>query len=122
MIEVVERRIYIIRGRKVMLDADLAELYQVEPFNLNKAVKRNLERFPAEFMFQLTKEEFENLRSQSGISRWGGRRYLPYVFTEHGVAMLAAVLKSQLGVRMSILIVQAFVKLRELLESVFDDE
>jgi hypothetical protein len=116
-IELIERRIYLIRGQKVMLDSDLSELYQVTTGNLNLAVRRNLDRFPEDFMFQLTKEEFENLRLQfaSSSSGYGGRRYLPYAFTEHGVAMLSSVLNSDRAVQMNILIIRAFVKLRELL-------
>jgi len=114
-IELIERRIYLIRGHKVMLDADLAELYQVTTGNLNKAVNRNRDRFPEDFMFRLTAGETENLRFQFGSSRWGGRRYLPYAFTEHGVAMLSSVLNSPRAVQMNILIIRAFVKLREML-------
>jgi len=115
-VEIIERRIYLIRGQKVMLDADLAELYQVETFNLNKAVKRNLDRFPQDFMFQLTKEEATSLTFQIGISKQGrgGRRYLPYAFTEHGVAMLSSVLNSARAVQMNILIIRAFIKLRDM--------
>jgi len=93
----IQSMIYEIRGQKVMFDNDLAALYEVETFNLNKAVKRNIGRFPSDFMFQLTKEEWENLIFQFGISnkQRGGRRFMPYVFTEQGVAMLAAVLNSQ---------------------------
>ena len=97
----VEPRIYSIRGHKVILDSDLAELYQVETSNLNKAVKRNLDRFPSDFMFQLTEEEDEALIFQSGISKpggRGGRRHRPYVFTEQGVAMLSSVLKSKCAI------------------------
>lgn len=114
---IIDRRIYFIRNQKVMLDSDLAELYQVETKALNRAVKRNPDRFPEDFMFQITKEESKNLRFQFGTSssEYGGRRYLPYAFTEHGVAMLSAVLNSERAVRMSILIVRAFVKLREVL-------
>ena len=115
--EVVERRIYLIRGHKVMIDSDLAELYQVATGNLNLAVRRNIERFPHDFMFQLTEEEMEILSLQTAISRWGGRRYLPYAFTEHGVTMLSAVLKSKRAVQMSILVVRAFVRLREMVAS-----
>ena len=116
-VELVERRIYLIRGQKVMLDADLAELYQVETRALIQAVKRNIDRFPEDFMFQLTQEEGESLRSQIVISNVGrgGRRYLPYAFTEHGVGMLSAVLNSDRAVQMSIVIVRAFVRMRELL-------
>lgn len=113
--EVIEKRILLVRGQKVMLDKDLAELYGVETFNLNKAVKRNLDRFPIDFMFQLTNEEFENLIFHFGISRWGGTRKLPYAFTEQGVAMLSSVLKSKKAVQVNIEIMRAFVKLRELL-------
>ncbi|MGA2588300.1 MAG: ORF6N domain-containing protein [Bryobacteraceae bacterium] len=115
--EVIERRIYLIRGQKVMLDSDLAELYQVLTKNLNLAVRRNLDRFPEDFMFQLTQDEFQNLRLQSATSSsgYGGRRYLPYAFTEHGVAMLSSVLSSKQAVQMNIVIIRAFVKLREVL-------
>ncbi|HEX8845196.1 MAG TPA: ORF6N domain-containing protein [Pyrinomonadaceae bacterium] len=119
-VEVIERRIYLIREQKVMLDSDLAALYQVETFNLNKAVKRNIERFPEDFMFQLTGEEAESLRFQIGISKpsgRGGRRYLPYVFTEQGVAMLSSVLNSRRAIEVNIVIMRAFVKLRETLLS-----
>ena len=94
-VEVIEKKIYLIRGQKVMLDSDIAEMYGVETFNLNKAVKRNIDRFPKDFMFQLTKEEAVSLRFQIGISKTegrGGRRYLPYAFTEQGVAMLSVCL------------------------------
>ena len=116
-VEVIERRIYLIRGLKVMIDADLAALYQVLTKNLNKAVARNKERFPEDFMFQLTKEEAESLRFQIGTSNTsrGGRRYLPYVFSEHGVAMLSSVLNSKRAVQMNIVIIRAFIKLREVL-------
>jgi phage regulator Rha-like protein len=118
-VETITRRIYLIRGQKVMLDSDLAELYQVLTKNLNKAVRRNTDRFPADFMFQLTQEEAESLRFQIGTSNEGrgGRRYLPYAFTEHGVAMLSSVLNSKRAVQMNILIIRAFVQLRELLAS-----
>lgn len=107
--------IFLVRGQRVMLDADLAMVYGVETRVLNLAVKRNLSRFPEDFMFQLTKVEYENLRSQLVISRWGGRRYLPNVFTEHGAVMLASVLNSPQAVEASIFVVRAFVKLREFL-------
>ena len=116
-VEVVAAKILVVRGRKVMLDRDLAEMYGVETFNLNKAVKRNLERFPDDFMFRLTKEEFKNLIFQSGISSWGGRRYLPYVFTEQGVAMLSTVLNSDRAIQVNIAIMRAFVKLRQFLSA-----
>jgi len=115
--QLIERRIYLIRGQKVMLDSDLAELYQVETRVLVQAAKRNAQRFPHDFMFQLTAEEAQALRSQTVISNEGrgGRRYLAYAFTEHGVAILSSVLNSERAVQMNILIIRAFVKLRELL-------
>ena len=111
--------IYSIRGKQVMLDSDLASLYQVETKNLNKAVKRNIERFPASFCFQLTEEEVENLRFQIGTSSlsYGGRRYLPYVFTEQGVAMTSAILRSDIAVKVSVEIMEAFVEMRKMLIS-----
>ncbi|MGJ1204679.1 ORF6N domain-containing protein [Sphingobacterium lactis] len=113
----IENLIYTIRGKQVMLDSDLAKLYQVETKNLNKAVKRNIERFPQSFCFKLTEEEAENLRFQIGTSslNYGGRRYLPYVFGEQGVAMLSAVLRSEIAVKVSIEIMNAFVEMRRLL-------
>src|SRR5438105_739769 len=116
-VELIARRIYRIRGQKVMLDSDLAELYQVLTKNLNKAVRRNLDRFPEDFMFQLTPPEAESLRFQFGTSNQGrgGRRYEPYAFTEHGVAMLSSVLNSKRAVQMNILIIRAFVQIRELM-------
>ena len=115
--ELIGQRIYVIRSQKIMLDSDLAELYRVETKALNRAVKRNPARFPADFMFRLTDDEAGSLRCQFGTSNEnrGGRRYLPYVFTEHGVAMLSSVLNSERAVQMNILIVRAFVKLREVL-------
>ena len=111
--------IYTIRGKQVMLDSDLAGLYQVETKNLNKAVKRNIDRFPASFCFQLTEEEVENLRFQIGTSSlsYGGRRYLPYVFTEQGVAMASAILRSDIAVKVSVEIMEAFVEMRRMLIS-----
>ena len=114
-VHVIERRIHLIRGQRVMLDSDLAELYQVETRALVQSVKRNIERFPVDFVFQLTTEEAEAMRSQTVIASKRNIRYQPYAFTEHGVAMLSAVLKSDRAVRMSIFIVRAFVQLRELL-------
>jgi len=113
----IEKCIFLLRGQRVMLDVHLAQLYGVETKNLNKAVKRNLDRFPADFMFQLTLKEIENLRFQFGTSSFGhgGRRYAPYVFTEQGVAMLSSVLKSRQAVRVNIAIMRAFVRLRETL-------
>ena len=118
-VEMIERRIYLIRGTKVMLDSDLADLYQVETKALNRAVRRNLDRFPEDFMFQLARVEADSLRCQTGTSNdgRGGRRYLPYVFTEHGVVMLSSVLNSERAVQMNVLIVRAFVKLREMLST-----
>ncbi len=116
-IERIESSIYVMRGQKIMLDADLAELYQVETKVLVQAVQRNRKRFPDDFMFQLDEAENHSLRSQIVTSNEGrgGRRYLPYAFTEHGVAMLSSVLRSERAVQMNILIIRAFMKLRELL-------
>ena len=116
-LEIIEKKIFIIRGQKVMLDKDLAMLYGVETFNLNKAVKRNLTRFPSDFMFQLTREEFNNLIFQFGISSWGGTRKLPYAFTEQGVAMLSSILRSERAVQVNIQIMRTFVKLREIIST-----
>lgn len=117
--EQIERKIYLIRGHKVMLDSDLAELYEVPTRRLNEQVKRNITRFPADFMFQLTDKEADNLRSQiaTSSSAHGGRRYLPFVFTEQGVAMLSSVLNSERAVQVNIAIMRAFVKLREMIAS-----
>jgi len=111
--------IYPIRGKQVMLDSDLAFLYGVETKNLNKAVKRNIERFPVSFCFQLTEKEAHNLRFQIGTSslNYGGRRYLPYVFTEQGVAMASAILRSDIAVKVSVEIMEAFVEMRRMLIS-----
>ena len=116
-VEVIERRIYSIRGHKVLLDIDLAELYRVETKVFIQAVKRNIDRFPDDFMFQLTKEEFDNLRSQFVTSSWGGRRYLPYAFTEQGVAMLSSVLRCDRAMAVNIEIMRTFVKLREMVST-----
>ena len=116
--EAIERKILLIRGHKVMLSGDLAELYAVEPKTLNQAVKRKKERFPGDFMFRLTKDEFDILRSQSVTSsQWGGTRYPPYAFTEQGVAMLSSVLNSPRAISVNIEIMRAFVRLRQLLAS-----
>jgi len=117
--EVIEKRILWIRGHKVMLDADLAEIYGVPTKRLNEQVKRNSNRFPPDFMFQLNKEETEFLRSHPATSKAGrgGRRYEPFVFTEQGVAMLSSVLNSERAIEVNILIVRAFVKLREMISS-----
>jgi hypothetical protein len=116
-IERITRAILLIRGQKVILDTDLAELYDVETKALNRAVKRNIERFPPDFIFELTKVETERLRCQSGTSKRGGRRYRPYAFTEQGVAMLSSVLHSERAVRVNIEIMRAFVQLRQMLSS-----
>lgn len=132
-VELIERRIYLIRGHKVMIDADLAELYEVPTKRFNEQVRRNPKRFPEDFMFQLTKDEGESLRSQFATSKLGpeslrsqiatskpsrgGRRYWPYAFTEQGVAMLSSVLSSERAIEVNIAIMRTFVKLRQLLES-----
>ena len=118
-VQLIERRIYLIRGQKVMLDFDLAELYGVPTRQLNQQVTRNKKRFPEDFMFRLTKEEAEALRSQFVISNIGrgGRRYLPRAFTEQGVAMLSTVLNSEQAIEVNIAIMRAFVRLRQMLET-----
>jgi hypothetical protein len=112
-LQIIQNKIYDIRGQRVMLDFDLAELYEVETRVLNQAVKRNNKRFPSDFMFQLTNKEFDNLMSQIVISSWGGTRKLPYAFTEHGVTMLASVLRSERAIDINIQIVRAFIALRQ---------
>jgi len=117
-VESIAQRIFVIRGHKVMLSPDLAELYGVEPRALVQAVKRNIDRFPEDFMFQLSKEEFANLKSQIVTSSWGGlRRATPYAFTEQGVAMLSSVLRSKRAIRINVAIMRTFVKLREMLST-----
>ena len=117
-IERVVQSIRWIRGQKVLLDSDLATLYGVTTGNLNKAVKRNADRFPSDFMFQLKPEELAKLKFQFGISSWGGRRRShPYVFTEQGIAMLSSVLKSERAIKVNIAIMRAFVKLRQLIDT-----
>jgi hypothetical protein len=111
----ISNQIYLIRGHRVMFDKDLALLYGVTTGNLNKAVKRNLQRFPPDFMFQLTEAEVKNLMFQNGISSWGGTRQLPYVFTEHGIAMLSGILKSERAILTNIAIIRIFIKMREAL-------
>ncbi len=106
-------KIYIIRGKKVMLDMDLAILYNVPTKSLNLAVKRNLERFPDDFMFQLTNNEYKDLRFQIETSSWGGRRYMPYAFTEQGIAMLSSVLNSKRAIHVNIQIMRTFIKIKE---------
>jgi hypothetical protein len=117
--ERIERTILLIRGEKVILDADLASLYGVTTKRFNEQIRRNEGRFPSDFMFQLTAEEFAILRSQfaTSSSRWGGRRYPPYAFTEHGAIMAANVLSSERAVTVSVMVVRAFVRLRQLLSS-----
>lgn len=128
-LEIIQSKIYEVRGVRVMLDKDLAELYQVTTGNLNKAVKRNIKRFPPDFMFQLTKEEWDNLKSQFAISRdnlifqngtssWGGVRKLPFAFTEQGLAMLSGILNSDIAIYVNIAIMRAFVIIRQGLPAV----
>jgi len=113
--EKILNKIYYIRGYKVMLDEDLAEMYQVPTKRLNEQVKRNGSRFPKDFMFLLTEKEFENLKSQFATSSWGGRRKTPYAFTEHGVLMLSSVLNSERAIKVNIQIMRIYTKMRELL-------
>ena len=114
--QIIEPKIFMIRGHRVMLSMHLAELYEVKPMVLNQAVKRNIERFPKDFMFLLTRQEVMNLKSQIVISSWGGmRRANPYAFTEQGVAMLSSVLRSKRAIQVNIIIIRAFVKLRQIL-------
>ena len=113
--EVVISKIFVVRNQQVMLDTDLAELYGVETRRLNEQVKRNIDRFPEDFMFQLTKDEFDNLKSQIATSSWGGRRTLPYVFTEHGVLMLSSVLNSDRAIKINIQIMRIYTKIREMI-------
>jgi hypothetical protein len=116
-IERIANKIYFIRETKVMFDRDLAELYGVETKVLKQAVRRNIKRFPNDFMFELTKDEFENLRSQIVTSSWGGARYIPMAFTEQGVAMLSTVLKSDRAIQVNIQIMRAFTQLRQMLST-----
>jgi hypothetical protein len=111
------QKIYYIRGMKVMLDKDLAEMYGVETRILNQSIQRNLRRFPEDFMFQLSVEEYSNLKSQIVISSWGGTRKLPFVFTEHGVAMLSGILNSERAIDVNIKIIRVFTKMREMLST-----
>ena len=118
-VERIARAILFLRGEKVMLDSDLAALYGVATGHLNRAVKRNRSRFPADFMFELTAEEVANLKCQIGISSWGGRRRArPHAFTEHGIAMLSGVLNSERAIKVNIAIMRAFVRLRQILEAI----
>lgn len=117
-LQVIQNKIYEVRGQKVMLDFDLADLYGSETKRLKEAVRRNLKRFPSDFMFELTKEEFENLRSQIASSnKRGGTRYMPFAFTEQGVAMLSSVLNSESAIEINISIMRAFVTVRQYLSS-----
>lgn len=116
-IEIIEKKIFIIRGKKVMFDKHLADLYNIGTRYLNKAVKRNLLRFPKDFMFQLNKKEYKDLMFQIGTSSWGGTRKLPYVFTEQGIAMLSSVLNSKRAILVNIQIMRIFTKLRKMLSS-----
>ena len=118
--KIIEKMIYIVRGQKVMLDSDLAELYEVDTKVLNQAVKRNAKRFPEDFMFQLDNKEYEILKSQSVTSSWGGRRTMPYAFTEQGIAMLSSVLKSKTAIEVNIAIMRAFVQMRQMLTETSD--
>ena len=115
--EIIENKILLIRGQKVILDRELAYLYGVETRALNQIVSRNIERFPKDFMFQLSTEEFEILKSQIVTSSWGGVRKLLYAFTEHGVLMLSNVLKSKRAISVSIQIINVFIKMRELIQN-----
>jgi phage regulator Rha-like protein len=116
-VERIEQKIFLIRNQKVMLSMDLASLYGVEHRVIMQAVRRNIERFPSDFMFQINVEEWEILKSQFVISSWGGTRKLPFAFTEHGILMLSSVLKSKRAVQVNIAIMRTFVKLRHMLES-----
>jgi hypothetical protein len=111
-LEIINNKIHVIRNQKVMLDFDLAFLYQIETRRLKEAVRRNIDRFPEDFMFELTKVEFENLRSQIATSSYGGTRYMPFAFTEQGVAMLSSVLNSKKAIEVNIAIMRTFVVLR----------
>jgi hypothetical protein len=112
-ITVIQKKIFEIRGQKIMLDFHLAELYEVETKQLKQAVKRNLNRFPPDFMFELNDKELRNLRSQFVTSSWGGSRYKPYAFTEHGIAMLSSILNSEKAINANILIIRTFVLMRQ---------
>lgn len=116
-VERITTKIYHIRNIKVMLDRDLAELYEVETSQLKRAVRRHIDRFPADFMFKLTKDELKNLRCQIGTSSWGGTRYEPMAFTEQGVAMLSSVLNSKRAIQVNIQIMRAFTQLRKMLST-----
>lgn len=113
--DIISSKIYLIRDQKVMLDKDLSELYAVENKQLKRQVRRNIERFPEDFMFELNQLEFDNLRSQIGTSSWGGTRYMPMAFTEQGVAMLSSVLNSTTAIKVNIQIIRVFTKIRAML-------
>jgi phage regulator Rha-like protein len=115
--EIIEQKIFIIRGHKVMFDKELAMLYGIGTRDLNKAVTRNLDRFPEDFMFQLNKKEFKNLMFQNGTSSWGGTRKMPRVFTEHGILMLSSVINTKRAIQVNIAIMRTFVKLRQFLST-----
>ena len=112
-LQIIQNKIHELRGQRIMLDYDLAEMYEVETKRLKEAVRRNINRFPKDFMFELTKDEFESLRTQIATSKRGGARYMPFAFTEQGVSMLASVLKSDIAVQISISIIRAFVLMRQ---------
>jgi len=114
-LQIIQNKIFEVRGQRIILDFDLAEMYQVETKSLNLSVKRNIKRFPDDFMFQLTRDEWDSLRFQNETSKRGGRRYLPYAFTEQGVAMLSGLLNSDIAIEVNINIMRAFVKIRNYL-------
>ncbi len=111
---IIQKKIYEVRSERIMLDFDIAELYEVKTKRLKEAVRRNRKKFPADFMFELTREEWQNLRTQIASSSWGGLRYMPFAFTEHGVTMIASILNSQKAIEMNIAVVRAFISLRKL--------
>jgi hypothetical protein len=113
--EIIASKIYLVRDKKVMIDSDLAELYQVETKRLNERVNRNKSRFPDDFMFQLTESEWDNLKSQNATSSWGGRRTRPFAFTEHGVLMLSSVLNSERAIEVNIQIMRVYTEIKEML-------
>ena len=116
-LQLIQSKIYEIRGQKVMLDFDLAEMYGTETKYLKRSVKNNIKRFPSDFMFELTKEEFDSLRCSFSTSKRGGTRYMPYAFTEHGVAQLSSVLNSDLAIEINIQIIKAFIAVRQLISN-----
>ncbi len=112
-IHIIQKKIFVIRGQRIMLDKHLAEMYSVPTKSINLAVKRNIKRFPTDFMFQLSKDEFYDLRLQIETSSWGGSRYLPFAFTEHGITMLSSILKSETAINVNIAVVRAFIFLKQ---------